>query len=218
MKQVRADFVAATRRALGAGFDWIELQAGHGYLLSSFISPLTNHRADEYGGTLENRLRFPLEVFRAMRDAWPVDLPMSVRISATDWAPGGTTVDDAVMIARAFKDAGADVIDCSSGEVVPHQQPAYGRMFQTPFADRIRNEVGIATIAVGSISSADQINGIIASGRADLCAISRPHLAESSWLLREVAALGYREMEWPAAYRLAKDPLERALARAQAEG
>ena len=214
MTRVRADFVAATRRAAAAGFDWLELQAGHGYLLSSFISPLANHRTDAYGGSLENRLRFPLEVFADARAAWPAHLPLSVRISATDWATGGTTLDDAVVIARRFKDAGGDLIDCSSGEVVANQSPVYGRMFQTPFADRIRNEAGVPTIAVGAISNADQVNGIIASGRADLCAISRPHLGEPSWLLRQVAELGYREIEWPAPYRAGKDALERTLAHA----
>jgi anthraniloyl-CoA monooxygenase len=214
MDRVCADFVAATHRAAAAGFDWLELQAGHGYLLSSFISPLTNQRADEYGGTVENRARFPLEVFRAMRAAWPEHLPMSVRLSATDWAPRGTTVDEAVLISRWLREAGADVIDCSSGEVVPDQSPVYGRMFQTPFADRIRHEAGVATIAVGAISSADEINGIIASGRADLCAISRLHLADPAWTLREVARLGYRDMPWPAPYRAGKDALERTLTRA----
>jgi anthraniloyl-CoA monooxygenase len=213
MQRVRADFVAATRRAATAGFDWLELQAGHGYLLSSFISPLTNQRVDEYGGMLENRARFPLEVFRAMREAWPTQLPMSVRISATDRAPCGTTVDEAVLISRWFGEAGADMIDCSSGEVVPHETPAHGRMFQAPIADRIRNEAGIATIAVGSISSADEINGIIASGRADLCAISRLHLADPTWTLREVARLGYHDIQWPAPYRAGKDALERAVTR-----
>jgi anthraniloyl-CoA monooxygenase len=214
MQRVCADYVASTRRAAAAGFDWLELQAGHGYLLSSFISPLTNQRDDEYGGTLENRARFPLEVFRAVREAWPAHLPISVRLSVTDWTPDGTTVDETVLISRWLKEAGADVIDCSSGEVVPHQVPVYGRMFQTPFADRIRNEAGIATIAVGAISSADEINGIIASGRADLCAISRLHLADPAWTLREVARLGYRDMQWPAAYVAGKEALERTLMRA----
>ncbi|MFQ6687163.1 bifunctional salicylyl-CoA 5-hydroxylase/oxidoreductase, partial [Bordetella pertussis] len=163
------DFAAAARRAARAGFDWLELHCAHGYLLSSFISPLTNQRDDEYGGSLENRLRYPLEVFRAVRQAWPAELPMSVRISAHDWVEGGITADDAVEIARHFKAAGADMIDCSSGQVSPDQQPVYGRMYQTPFADRVRNEAGIATIAVGAIFEADHANGIIASGRADLC-------------------------------------------------
>ncbi|MBF6989551.1 bifunctional salicylyl-CoA 5-hydroxylase/oxidoreductase [Cupriavidus sp. IK-TO18] len=216
MDRVRDDFVAATRRAAAAGFDWLELQAGHGYLLSSFISPVTNHRTDEYGGTLGQRMAFPIEVLLAVREAWPQDRPISVRISATDWVSGGISADDAVEIARLFKQAGADVIDCSSGEVTPEQKPVYGRMFQTPFSDRVRNEAGVPTIAVGAITEADQVNGIIASGRADLCAISRPHLADPAWLLRETAKLGYHRVEWPKQYLLAKDQLERNLQRAAA--
>lgn len=216
MQQVIADFVAAARRAAMAGFDWLELQAAHGYLLSSFISPLTNRRTDEYGGSLDNRLRFPLETFAAVREAWPAQLPISVRISATDWAPGGTTVEEAVETARRFRAAGADVIVCSSGEVVADQKPLYGRMFQTPFADRIRNDAGVPSMAVGAISSADQINSIIASGRADLCALSRLMLAEPSWMLREVAQLGYRNIDWPAPYAPGKSALERAVAASQA--
>ena len=216
MIRVRDDFVAATRRASAAGFDWLQLQAGHGFLLSSFISPLTNLRDDQYGGSLENRLRFPLEVFNAMREAWPACLPMSVRISATDWAPGGTTVDEAVAIARLLRDAGADLVDCSSGEVTADQKPTYGRMYQTPMADRIRNEGGVPTIAVGAITEADQINGIIASGRADLCALARPLLADPSWLLRETAKLGFHDMRWPAAYRTGKEALDHSFTRPRA--
>ena len=216
MEQVRNDFVAATRRAAEAGFDWLELQASHGFLLSSFISALTNQRSDEYGGSLENRLRFPLEVFEAVRAVWPRDLPISVRISACDWAPGGTTVDDAVAISQRLREAGADMVHCSSGEVTPDQKPVYGRMYQTPFADRIRNEGSIPTIAVGAISDGDQVNGIIASGRADLCAIARPHLADASWLLREVARLGYRDVPWPKPYVDGKDQLEKGFRRAPA--
>ena len=216
MEQVRDDFVAATRRAAEAGFDWLELQASHGFLLSSFISPLTNQRRDEYGGSLDNRLRFPLEVFEAVRAVWPRDLPISVRISACDWAPGGTTIDDAVVISQRLREAGADMVNCSSGEVTPDQKPVYGRMYQTPFADRIRNEGSIPTIAVGAISDGDQVNGIIASGRADLCAIARPHLADASWMLREVARLGYRDVQWPAPYSDGKNQLEEAFRRATA--
>ncbi|WP_281915338.1 bifunctional salicylyl-CoA 5-hydroxylase/oxidoreductase [Caldimonas thermodepolymerans] len=216
MDRVKADFVAATRRAAAAGFDWLELHCAHGYLLSAFISPLTNRRDDEYGGPLENRLRYPLEVFRAMREAWPGHLPMSVRISAHDWVEGGTTPDDAVEIARAFKAAGADMIDCSSGQVSVRQQPVYGRMYQTPFADRIRNEAGIPTIAVGAISEADHVNSIIAAGRADLCAIARPHLANPAWTLMEAARIGYTDLEWPRPYRAAKTQLERNLEREKA--
>ena len=216
MDRVRDDFVAATRLAAEAGFDWLELHCAHGYLLSSFISPLTNRRDDDYGGTLENRLRFPLEVFRALRAAWPGHLPMSVRISAHDWVAGGTTPADAVAIARAFKAAGADLIDCSSGQVSAEQQPVYGRMYQTPFADRIRQEAGIATIAVGAISEADHVNSIIASGRADLCAIARPHLANPAWTLTEAAKIGYTAIEWPAPYRAGKRQMESLFEREKA--
>ncbi len=216
MDRVREDFVAAARRAAQAGFDWLELHCAHGYLLSSFISPLTNRRTDDYGGSLANRLRYPLEVFTALREVWPQDRPMSVRISAHDWVEGGITPDDAVAIGRAFKAVGADVIDCSSGQVSPHQKPVYGRMYQTPFADRVRNEAGIATIAVGAITEADQVNGIIAAGRADLCAIARPHLANPSWTLLEAARLGYGDVDWPVQYLSAKSQLERNLERERA--
>jgi len=216
MDRVRDDFVRATRFAAEAGFDWLELHCAHGYLLSSFISPLTNLRTDDYGGTLAQRLRYPLEVFQAMREAWPRQLPMSVRISAHDWVEGGITPDDAVQIARAFKAAGADLIDCSSGQVSKKEQPVFGRMFQTPFADRIRNEAGIATIAVGAISEADHVNSIIAAGRADLCAIARPHLANPAWTLQEAARIGYPDVSWPRQYRAAKQQLERNLERAAA--
>jgi len=216
MERVLGDFVHSTRLAAQAGFDWLELHCAHGYLLSSFISPLTNQRTDGYGGSLENRLRYPLEVFRAMRAAWPDQLPMSVRISAHDWVEGGITPDDAVQIARAFKAAGADMIDCSSGQVSRKQQPVYGRMYQTPFADRIRNEAGIPTIAVGAISEADHVNSIIAAGRADLCAIARPHLANPSWTLLEAAKLGYHDLPWPKQYLAAKTQLERNLEREKA--
>jgi len=216
MDAVRDDFVAATRRAAAAGFDWLELHCAHGYLLSAFISPLTNRRTDDYGGSLANRLRWPLEVFAAMRAAWPEHLPMSVRISAHDWVEGGITPVDAVEIARAFKAAGADLIDCSSGQVSAQQQPTYGRMYQTPFADRIRQEAGIATIAVGAISEADHVNSIIAAGRADLCAIARPHLANPAWTLTEAAKIGCAEIAWPKQYRTAKPQLEAGFAREKA--
>ena len=195
MDTLRDQFVASTRRAAEAGFDWLELHCAHGYLLASFISPLTNLRTDEYGGDLENRCRYPLEVFRAMRAAWPAERPMSVRISAHDWAPGGNTDDDAVVVARLFKEAGCDFIDVSSGQTTRAAKPVYGRMYQTPFADRIRNEVGIATIAVGAITEADQANSIIAAGRADLCAIARPHLADPAWTLHEAAKLQSRDVD-----------------------
>jgi len=213
MDRVTADFVRSARFAAEAGFDWLELHCAHGYLLSSFISPLTNQRTDWYGGSLENRLRYPLEVFAAVRKVWPEHLPISVRISAHDWVEGGITPDDAVEIARIFKAAGADMIDCSSGQVSKKQQPVYGRMYQTPFADRIRNEAGIPTIAVGAISEADHVNSIIAAGRADLCAVARPHLANPAWTLLESAKIGYTEVAWPKQYRSAKVQLERNLER-----
>ena len=216
MDRVRDDFVQATRLAIEAGFDWLELHCAHGYLLSSFISPLTNLRSDDYGGSLANRLRYPLEVFNAVRAVWPQDLPISVRISANDWVEGGITPDDAIQIALAFKAAGADLIDCSSGQVSKQEQPVFGRMFQTPFADRVRNEAGIATIAVGAISEADHVNSIIASGRADLCAVARPHLANPAWTLMESAKIGYVDVSWPKQYRAAKQQLERNLERERA--
>jgi len=213
LRRIEADFVRATLAAEEAGFDWIELHCAHGYLLSSFISPLTNQRADEYGGSLENRCRFPLQVFAAMRAVWPAHKPMSVRISAHDWVEGGMTPDDAVQIARLFKRAGADMIDCSSGQVSKQEKPVFGRMFQTPFADRVRNEAGIPTIAVGSIFEADHANGIIAAGRADLCAVGRPHLANPAWTLGEAAKLGYTPVTWPKQYLAGKQQLERNLER-----
>ncbi|MFZ9285093.1 MAG: bifunctional salicylyl-CoA 5-hydroxylase/oxidoreductase [Burkholderiaceae bacterium] len=215
MDRIRDAFVESTRRAAAAGFDWLELHCAHGYLLSSFICPLTNRRTDEYGGSLENRCRFPLEVFTAMRAAWPADKPMSVRISAHDWAPGGNTADDAVAIARLFKAAGCDFIDVSSGQTTREAKPVYGRMYQTPFADRIRNEAGIRTIAVGAISEADHANSIIAAGRADLCAVARPHLADPAWTLHEAARLQSRDVDWPLPYLSGRDQLYRELARAQ---
>ena len=214
LERVKADFLKATVRGLHAGFDWIELHCAHGYLLSSFISPLTNHRIDEYGGSLENRCRYPLEVFRAMRAVWPDDKPMSVRISAHDWTPGGLTPEDAAVVAGLFKAAGADVIDCSSGQVSKAERPVYGRMFQVPFSDRIRNEVGIPTIAVGNIFEGDHVNTIIAAGRADLCAIARPHLADPAWTLHEAANQAYSDIWWPTPYLGGKQQLERNLARA----
>jgi len=214
--RVTADFVRAARLAADAGFDWLELHCAHGYLLSSFISPLTNRRTDAYGGPLANRLRYPLEVFAAMRAVWPAQLPMSVRISAHDWVDGGITPADAVEIARAFKAAGADMIDCSSGQVSVHQKPTYGRMYQTPFADRVRNEAGIATIAVGAISEADHVNSIISAGRADLCAVARPHLANPAWTLTEAAKIGFAAVPWPKQYLSAKQQLENNIVRERA--
>ncbi|MGH8855058.1 MAG: bifunctional salicylyl-CoA 5-hydroxylase/oxidoreductase [Telluria sp.] len=213
LERIKADFVRATQAAHDAGFDWLELHCAHGYLLSSFISPLTNQRRDAYGGSLENRCRYPLEVFAAIRAAWPSGLPISVRLSAHDWVEGGITPDDAVAIARLFKAAGADMIDCSSGQVSKEEQPVYGRMFQTPFADRIRNEAGIPTIAVGSIYEADHVNGIVSAGRADLCAVARPHLANPAWTLNEAARIGYHGAAWPRQYGAGKSQLERNLER-----
>jgi len=213
MKRLTHKFALATRRAADAGFDWLELHCAHGYLLSSFITPLTNQRSDDYGGSLENRCRYPLEVFSAMREVWPAHLPMSVRISAHDWAPGGNTDDDAVAIARLFKAAGCDVIDVSSGQTTRAARPVYGRMYQTPFADRIRNEVGIQTMAVGAISESDHANSIIAAGRADLCAIARPHLADAAWTLHEAAKLQSRHVDWPQPYLSGRDQLYREIAK-----
>jgi anthraniloyl-CoA monooxygenase len=201
MDAVIEEFKCATHCAAEAGFDWLELHCAHGYLLSAFISPLTNHRTDEYGGNLQGRLRYPLEVFSAVRSAWPGNKPISVRISAHDWVPGGTTPDDAVAIAKAFKMAGADMMDCSSGQVSPLQQPVYGRLYQTPLSDQIRHAASISTIAVGAISDADQVNGILAAGRADLCAIGRPHLAHPAWTLDQAARMGYDRVAWPPSYR-----------------
>jgi anthraniloyl-CoA monooxygenase len=217
MDMVRDQFVAAAQAAAEVGVDWLELHCAHGYLLSSFISPLTNTRTDEYGDSLENRLRYPLEVFVAVRAAWPADKPMSVRISASDWVDGGVTPADAVDIAKAFKACGADMIDCSSGQVSKKEKPVYGRMFQTPFADRIRQEAGIPTIAVGAISEADHVNSIIAAGRADLCAVARPHLANPAWTLTEAAKIGYTPQAWPKQYRSAKPQMESIFQREKAQ-
>ena len=213
MERVRNEFVAATRMGVDAGFDMLELHCAHGYLLSSFITPLINTRTDEYGGTIENRLRYPLEVFGAMRAAWPAGRPMSVRISATDWVPGGVTRDEAVLIARAFIEAGADIIHVSTGQTSIDAQPVYGRMYQTPFSDQVRNEAHVPTIAVGNITDADQVNGIIAAGRADLCALARPHLVDPFWTLHAAAELGYAAQHWPRQYLTGRRQLERTLQR-----
>jgi anthraniloyl-CoA monooxygenase len=216
MDRVREEFARATEMAIDCGFDMVELHCAHGYLLSSFITPLSNRRSDEYGGSLENRLRYPLEVFTAMRAMWPADRPMSVRISATDWVDGGIEGEHAVDVARAFHSAGADIIHVSTGQTSSESRPVYGRLFQTPFSDRIRNEAGIPTIAVGNITEPDQVNGIIAAGRADLCALARPHLSDPNWTLRAAAQLGFDAQHWPAQYRTGKLQLERTLKR-QAE-
>ena len=217
MDAVVSDFVAATRRADRAGFDMVELHAAHGYLLASFISPLTNRRTDAYGGTLENRLRFPLEVFRAMRAVWPDEKPMSVRISATDWADGGLTGDDAVEVARAFAEAGCDLIDVSTGQTVADAQPVFGRMYQTPFSDQIRNEAGLATMCVGAITSADQVNTIIAAGRADLVALARPHLVDPSFTMQAAAWYNAPEIHCPPQYLAGKEQIFRNSAREREE-
>jgi anthraniloyl-CoA monooxygenase len=216
MDRVRDDFIAATRRAAAAGCDWLEFHCAHGYLLSSFLSPLTNWRNDEYGGERVKRARYPLEVFRAMRAAWPADRPMSVRLSCHDWTPGGNTPEDATFFAELFKEAGADLVDCSSGQVSKAERPVYGRMFQTPFSDKIRNEAHVDTIAVGAISEADHVNSIVAAGRADLCAIARPHLADPAWTLHETAKIGVADIAWPKQYHSAKAQYEANLARAAA--
>ncbi|PLX72981.1 MAG: bifunctional salicylyl-CoA 5-hydroxylase/oxidoreductase [Azoarcus sp.] len=216
MARVKADFVRSTKMAAEAGFDILEFHCAHGYLMSSFLSPLTNQRKDDYGGSIENRARYPLEVFMAMRAVWPSDKPMSVRLSCHDWFPGGNTDEDAVEIARLFKAAGADIIDCSSGQVWKGERPVFGRMFQTPFADRIRNEVGIPTIAVGAIFEADHANSILAAGRADLCAVARPHLADPAWTLHEAAKIEFKDVAWPKQYISGRSQYENNLKRSYA--
>ena len=201
MDRITDQFVAATRMGLEAGFDMVEMHAAHGYLLSSFITPLQNKRTDEYGGSLDNRLRYPLELFAAMREAWPADKPMSVRISANDWAgEDGVTPDEAVRIAEAFARAGADLIDVSAGQTWADAQPVYGRLFQTPFSDKIRNEAKLATMAVGNITDPDQVNAILTAGRADLVALARPHLVDPMWTLRAAAMANYRDQWVPPPY------------------
>jgi anthraniloyl-CoA monooxygenase len=220
MDKVRDQFVQSTRGAIEAGFDLLELHCAHGYLLSSFLSPLTNQRRDGYGGSLQARARYPLEVFDACRAVWPAERPMSVRISATDWVPDGFEPDDAVALARMLQDHGCDAVDVSSGQVSPLERPAFGRSYQTPFADRIRNEVGIPTIAVGAIASYDDVNTIVLAGRADLCALARPHIYDPHWTLHAAADQGYQDLEWVAPYRAGsrkppagRDPLRKELER-----
>ena len=192
MQSVLAEFTESTKRADACGFDMVEFHAAHGYLISSFLTPVLNHRQDEYGGSLENRLRFPLKVFSAMRAVWPSHKPMSVRISSNDWVGDlGVTPDEAVLIARAFKAVGADIIDVSAGQTSSEAKPIYGRMFQTPFSDQIRNEADIPTMAVGNIFEIDHVNSILMAGRADLCCLARPHLSDPNWALRAAASQGY---------------------------
>lgn len=212
MDRIRDAFAAATRYAAAAGFDMVELQAGHGFLLSSFITPIMNRRDDLYGGSLENRMRFPLEVVRAVRIAWGTDRPLAVRISANDWVgEAGVTPVEAVRIAALLRDAGVDLVDVSSGETSVDGQPVYGRMFQTPFSDRVRNEADCATMAVGNIFEPDHVNSILAAGRADLVALGRPHLADPAWTMRAAAQAGYRGVAIPAAYTLGQAQLARTL-------
>ena len=216
--QVYNDYLDQLEFAERAGFDLIELHCAHGYLLSAFISPLTNRRTDAYGGSLENRLRFPLEIYHVVRAVWPAALPISVRISANDWVgEEGITPRDAVAIARVLGEAGVDIINVSAGQTSLRAQPVYGRMFQTPFADRIRNEAGVATMAVGNITEPDHLNAIIAAGRADLCALARPHLSDPHFALRAAAALGYTEQRWPQQYLPGKAQIERLVRRADTD-
>jgi anthraniloyl-CoA monooxygenase len=216
MDRVRNNFVRATLMGEEAGFDMLELHCGHGYLLSSFLTPVSNRRSDEYGGSIENRLRYPLEVFEAMRAAWPKHKPMSVRVSATDWCDEGLTPEDSIAIAEAFAQAGADLIDVSAGQTTPLARPVYGRMFQTPFCDRIRNEARVKTMAVGNIYEPDHVNSILAAGRADLCALARPHLMDPNWALRAAAELGWRGLPPPKQYRTGYAQMQRLAARREA--
>jgi anthraniloyl-CoA monooxygenase len=209
MDRIKAQFVEAAQRGERAGFDMLELHCAHGYLLASFISPLTNRRTDAYGGSLENRLRFPIEIFQAMREVWPRNKPMSVRISATDWAEGGVTGTEAVEIARAFEEAGVDLVDVSTGQTVREARPIFGRMFQTPFSDQIRNEARVATMCVGNITTADQVNTILAAGRADLVALGRPHLVNPFFTMEAAAWYGVTSIHCPPQYYAGRDQIFR---------
>ncbi len=217
MELVKRQFVQSAEMAERAGFDMLELHCAHGYLLSSFITPVTNHRTDDYGGTLENRMRYPLEVFHAVREVWPEGKPISVRISANDWVGDkGVTPAEAVLIARFFQDAGVDILNVSAGQTTREARPVYGRMFQTPFSDRIRNETGMATMAVGNIYEPDHVNSILMAGRADLVCLARPHLTDPYWTLHAAAALGDRDEAWPEPYWPGRDQLFRLAARGEA--
>ena len=212
MERICRDFVAATRRAEVAGFDMLEVHAGHGFLLSSFITPVLNRRSDGFGGSLENRLRFPLRVVEAVRAVWPGDKPLAVRISANDWVgEAGIQPSDAVEVARHMKAAGVDLIDVSAGETAPAAKPVFGRMFQTPFADQIRNEANVPVIAVGNIAEPDQVNAILMAGRADLVALGRPHLVDPAWTLRAAAQSGYDRQPIHPAYQLGQQQALRAV-------
>ncbi|MCO6387269.1 bifunctional salicylyl-CoA 5-hydroxylase/oxidoreductase [Aliihoeflea sp. 40Bstr573] len=216
MDKVRDEFVASAQMAERCGFDMLELHFAHGYLLSSFISPLTNRRTDNYGGSLKNRMRYPLEVFHAVRAVWPDDKPISVRISANDWVGDeGVTPEEAVKIAKILQEAGVDICDVSAGQTSKRAKPVYGRMFQTPFSDRIRNETGMATMAVGNIFEPDHVNSILMAGRADLVCLARPHLADPYWTLHAAASLGDRHVKWPDPYLPGRDQLYRLAERAQ---
>jgi anthraniloyl-CoA monooxygenase len=217
MKEIILQFEKSTKLANEAGFDMLEIHMAHGYLLASFISPLTNRRTDEYGGSIENRMRFPLEVFRSCREKFPKHKPMSVRISATDWAPGGLSGEDLMAVTKMLKVAGCDLIDCSSGQTVPQQRPVYGRMYQAPYADWVRNETGIATMTVGAVTSADQVNTLLASGKADLVALGRPHLANPNFTLQASAWYGHAAQFWPPQYLAARDQLLRNAPRERTE-
>jgi anthraniloyl-CoA monooxygenase len=210
MDRVREQFIAAARMADRAGFDMLELHCAHGYLLSSFITPLTNLRTDEYGGSLQNRMRYPLEIFHAIRAVWPQEKPISVRISANDWVgPDGIEPQDAVEIGRMLQEAGVDICDVSAGQTSVAAKPVYGRMFQTPFSDRIRNETGMATMAVGNIFEPDHVNSILMAGRADLVCLARPHLADPYWTLHAAAKFADRGESWPLPYHPGRDQLFR---------
>jgi anthraniloyl-CoA monooxygenase len=217
MREIVHQFEKSARYADQAGFDLLEIHMAHGYLLASFISPLTNQRKDSYGGSIENRMRFPLEVFRACRAAWPERKPMSARISATDWAPGGLSGADLIALTRMLKQAGCDMIDCSTGQTVPFQKPVYGRMYQAPYSDWVRNEVGIATMTVGAVTTPDQVNTLLAAGKADLVALARPHLSNPYFTLQASAWYQHMDQYWPPQYLSGRDQAFRNAARERAE-
>jgi anthraniloyl-CoA monooxygenase len=212
---VIADFARSARLAVGAGFDMLEVHMAHGYLLASFLSPVTNRRKDGYGGSLAARMRFPMEVFEAVRAVWPAERPISVRLSATDWIPGGLTGADSVEIARALKAAGCDLIDVSTGQTDPASRPVYGRMYQAVFSEQIRHEAGMPTMAVGAITTADQVNTLLISGRADLVALARPHLANPFFTLHAAAEQDYPGVAWPLQYHTGAQQMHSLVRRAR---